>query len=242
MIYITGDTHRELDIHTINPDEFVEGRNLTRDDYVIIAGDFGCIWDAADGDRFWLKWINSLPWTTLFIDGNHENFDELNTYPIETWHGGKVHRIRENVYHLMRGEIFSIDDQKIFVFGGGFSHDYQYRTEHRSWWKDELPTIDEVSHAKKVLEHANWKVDYVITHDIYEASHFTDRYEWSMTPYGDGYVDIHSFLEEVNNKLDYKVWFHGHYHEDEVHYDKKGRPAVCLFNKIIHIEDWKQVE
>lgn len=241
MIYITGDTHRELDIHTINPDEFAAGRNLTRDDYVIIAGDFGCIWDGDDGDRFWLKWINSLPWTTLFIDGNHENFDVLNTYPEQMWHGGKVHRIRDNIYHLMRGEIFSIDGQTIFVFGGGFSHDVAYRVEHRSWWKDELPTNAEVKNAYDHLESVNWKVDYVITHDIYQSSDFTGRYTWSMNPYGPGYADIHSVLEDINNKLDYKVWYHGHYHADEIHYDKKGRPAVCLFNKIVLIEDWKQV-
>ena len=84
MIFITGDTHRELDIHTINPREFVEGRTLTRDDYVIICGDFGCIWDGGSGDRFWLNWLESEGWNTLFIDGNHENFDVLNQYPEET--------------------------------------------------------------------------------------------------------------------------------------------------------------
>ncbi len=241
MIYITGDTHRELDIHTINPDEFVQGRNLTRDDYVIIAGDFGCIWDGAEGDNFWLKWIDSLPWTTLFIDGNHENFDLLNSYPEKVWHGGKVHQIRDNIYHLKRGELFSIDDKQIFVFGGGFSHDYQYRVEHRSWWKDELPTRQEVDHAIERLDDIHWKVDYVITHDIYRSSLFTYRYSWSMLPYGSNYVDIHSFLDDINDRLDYKVWYHGHYHADEVHYDKKGRPAVCLFNKIIPLDNWEQV-
>ena len=121
MIFITGDTHRELDIHTINPREFVEGRTLTRDDYVIICGDFGCIWDGGSGDRFWLNWLESEGWNTLFIDGNHENFDVLNQYPEETWHGGKVHRIRSNIFHLMRGEVFDIEGKSFFTFGGASS-------------------------------------------------------------------------------------------------------------------------
>ena len=45
MIYITGDIHREQDIHKINPREFTVGNSLTENDYVIICGDFGCVWD-----------------------------------------------------------------------------------------------------------------------------------------------------------------------------------------------------
>ena len=55
MIYITGDIHREQDIHKINPREFIVGETLTEEDYVIICGDFGCIWDGSTGDNFWLN-------------------------------------------------------------------------------------------------------------------------------------------------------------------------------------------
>ena len=37
MIYITGDIHREQDIHKINPREFTVGNSLTENDYVIIC-------------------------------------------------------------------------------------------------------------------------------------------------------------------------------------------------------------
>ena len=151
MIYITGDIHREQDIHKINPREFTVGDTLTENDYVIICGDFGCVWDGSTGDNFWLKWLDSLPWNTLFIDGNHENFDVLNTYPIEEYKGGKVHRIRSKVFHLMRGEVFDIDGYKFFTMGGGFSHDVCYRTEHKNWWKDEICTIEEAKHAFDTL-------------------------------------------------------------------------------------------
>ena len=39
MIYITGDIHREQDIHKINPREFTVGDTLTENDYVIICVD-----------------------------------------------------------------------------------------------------------------------------------------------------------------------------------------------------------
>ncbi len=104
MIYFTGDTHREQDVAKINPDDkFPKGKELTSDDYLIVMGDFGFVYDGGKGDKFWLDWLESLPWTTCFIDGNHENFDLLNQYPQEQWHGGQIHRIRSNIVHLMRG-------------------------------------------------------------------------------------------------------------------------------------------
>lgn len=235
MIFITGDTHRELDIHTINPREFTEGNNLTRDDYVIICGDFGCIWDGGDGDRFWLNWLETLPWNTLFIDGNHENFDVLKTYPMEDWHGGKVRRIRSNVLYLMRGEYFDINGYSFFTFGGAPCHDVMYRKEHESWWKDELPTQEECDHAIDTLNQHNWKVDYVLTHDIYSLHPFSKRYPLDLSLYNENQRSVSDFLGTIEPKLDYKMWFHGHYHEDVIHYSN-NRPALCFFDRIIPIE------
>jgi metallophosphoesterase superfamily enzyme len=64
---------------------------MTKSDYVIIAGDFGVIWDNSKEQDYFLKWLDNKKFTTLFIDGNHENFDLLNEYPITEWNGGKVH-------------------------------------------------------------------------------------------------------------------------------------------------------
>ena len=35
----------------------------------------------------------------------YENFDLLNALPEKEWHGGRVHEVRENILHLMRGQI-----------------------------------------------------------------------------------------------------------------------------------------
>ena len=124
MIYITGDCHR--DYRRFNTRNFPEQKEMTKDDYVIICGDFGGIWDKDEESKeeiYLLDWLDSKPYTTLFVDGNHENFDRLYTYPEEEWNGGKIHRIRDSVIHLMRGQVFTIDEKKIFTFGGASSHD-----------------------------------------------------------------------------------------------------------------------
>ena len=46
MIYITGDIHGDIDIHKLSKHNFPEGQALTKEDYLIICGDFGLIFDA----------------------------------------------------------------------------------------------------------------------------------------------------------------------------------------------------
>lgn len=67
--------------------------------------------------------LEEKPFTTVFVDGNHENHQRLDSYPAETWQGGNVHFIRPSVIHLMRGQVFHIADKSFFVFGGASSHD-----------------------------------------------------------------------------------------------------------------------
>lgn len=237
MVYITGDVHREQDIHKINPREFEAGNHLTPDDYVIICGDFGCIWDGADGDRFWLNWLESLPWNTLFLDGNHENFDLLNNkFETVSYHGGLAHKIRSSIYHLKRGEVYEIDGKSFFTFGGAFSHDVQYRTEHVNWWKDELPTSEECENGLRNLAARNWQVDYILTHDVYGAHPLAGKYVTDMKSYDEDHVNIHGYLEQIAQKTDYKVWFTGHYHGDWK-YVRDGRPCVTLFEHVFLLDD-----
>ena len=95
MIYITGDCHGNFE--RFNPSIFPEQNEMTKEDYVIICGDFGGVWhrdEESKEETMVLDWLDSRPFTTLFVCGNHENFDRLYQYPIEDWHGGKVHKIR----------------------------------------------------------------------------------------------------------------------------------------------------
>ena len=76
MIYVTGDCHG--DFRKFSTDSFPEQKEMTKDDIVIVCGDFGAIWDSDGMSRFesyWLNWLDEKPFTTVFVDGNHENFD-----------------------------------------------------------------------------------------------------------------------------------------------------------------------
>lgn len=121
MIYATGDTHGNF--QRFKPEFFSEQADMTRSDHVIICGDFGGVWDGSQKEEQTLDWLERLPFTTLFVDGNHENFDRLAEYPVEEWQGGNVHFIRPHVIHLMRGQVFEIDGYTFFIMGGAQSHD-----------------------------------------------------------------------------------------------------------------------
>ena len=76
MILITGDTHGYIDFNKLKTLP-MKIKDLTYNDYVIIAGDFGGVWSekTLEQDLYHYK---KLPFTVLFVDGNHENFELLN--------------------------------------------------------------------------------------------------------------------------------------------------------------------
>ena len=75
MVYITGDTHAVF--NRFSTKNFPEQKEMTKDDFVIVCGDFGGIWYDNEYERHWLKWLSEKPFTILYVDGNHENFDRL---------------------------------------------------------------------------------------------------------------------------------------------------------------------
>lgn len=132
MIFLTGDTHGDINLQKLIA--FANQRpDLTKDDYLIICGDWGVLWDnePSEWEKNLLRQYDGFPWTTLFIDGNHENFQRLNALPVEEWHGGKIHRVTDSVLHLMRGQVFTLAGQTVFSFGGAESPDKVNRTRCR---------------------------------------------------------------------------------------------------------------
>ncbi|GHV82511.1 hypothetical protein AGMMS49991_10690 [Spirochaetia bacterium] len=208
MIYITGDTHGGIDMEKLNKENFPEQHRLTKQDYLIVAGDFGFIWQDNKEQRQWLELFKELNYTTLFIDGNHENFEQLNSFPVETWMGGKIHRIHDSILHLMRGQVFTIDDKTIFTFGGGTSIDRMFRRAYISWWPEEMPSAAEYRVGLDNLEAHNWQVDCVISHTgptkIIRA--LDEKF---------GADALTEYLQELSEKLQFEKWYFGHYHIDK---------------------------
>ena len=174
MIYATGDLHG--DALRFQPQYFPEQAEMTKDDYMIVCGDAGLVWHGDKSDDPLLDRLEALPFTVLFVDGNHENFDALNEYPVEQWHGGKVHKIRPHVIPLMRGQAFELQGRTFLTMGGAQSHDIadgildmdspdfyerydslrrnrgQFRINHISWWQEELPSDEEYAEARQTLK------------------------------------------------------------------------------------------
>ena len=165
MIYITGDVHIPTeDIQKLSSKRFPEQKNMGAEDYVIICGDFGGIWNGSPEEKYWIKWLDNKNFTTLFIDGNHENFDMLSQYEETPFHGGRAQRISEKVYHLMRGEMFELDGKHIYALGGAASHDKEYRKEGESWWSNELPSVSELEEIRNKWALYGRAADIIITH------------------------------------------------------------------------------
>ena len=263
MIYITGDCHKDFSRFTMK--NFPEQKKMTRDDYVIICGDFGGVWCSRKEkgksiDDYDLNWLEDKSFTTLFVDGNHENFDELYRYPVKDWHGGKVHELRPHVLHLMRGEVFELSGKKIFTFGGARSQDIGdgviewdeeglwkrtakewekadkiFRVNHYSWWEQELPTQEEIENGFANLEKHDYKVDYIVTHCCSNSVLF----EYAMMKFRDLHVAkeykdhniLTDFFDEINQRAEFSKWFFGHHHNDVAINDKH----ILLYYQIIRI-------
>lgn len=253
MIYITGDTHGDW-MSRLKTDSFPQQKEMTKDDYVIICGDFG-IWDNSEREKYNLDWLEDKPFTTLFVSGNHENYDILDSLPVEEWHGGKVNFVRPSVIHLMRGQVFEVDGKKFFTFGGASSHDVThgildpnepdfnlkkkkldrnpfalYRINHVSWWERELPNKGEMEEGRKNLAKHGNEVDYVITHSPYRA--IINQVDSGLLFYKqDALTD---YLQDIKATTLYKAWYFGHLHiEREFVHDK----STCLYKSIVRIDE-----
>lgn len=224
---IAGDTHGTFDIGKVV--KFFEGRDdeYTKADYLIICGDVGVCGFSASEEAQARGILRNLPVTTLFVDGNHENFDLLNSYGTDDWNGGKVHFIESDIIHLMRGQVFNIDGIKFFTFGGAHSLDKMNRVEGISWFPEEIPTQEEYEEGWKNLGKAGFCVDYILTHtgprEVVAAMGYEEL--------PDDEIALRQFLQRVADNTDFKAWYFGHLHMDTEVEDT----FFCLFDEIMEI-------
>ena len=250
MIYVTGDCHQNF--RKFNTKIFPEQKEMTKEDYVIICGDFGGVWNKEvenKEEKHLLDWLEEKPFTTLFVDGNHENFDRLYSYPVELWHGGKVHKIRPSVIHLMRGQIYEIDGKSFFTFGGASSHDIEsgildpedpdfkekkkwldrewqsYRVNHITWWAQELPSEEEMQEGRANLTAHDNQVDFIVTHCCATSTQMLIDVQ-KLKP------DIETdYLEEIKQTIQFKKWFFGHYHDNR----NVSKKEILIYEQFVRI-------
>lgn len=246
-IWITGDCHGNFSRFTRKQREKLD---IKPDDYVIICGDVGLLWADDKEFQYNLKFFETVPFTILFIAGNHDNYNMIEQYPLSNWNEGKVRQIiQDKVIYLERGQVYNIEGKYFFCLGGASSHDIEdgilnrnannfsgrlktlkrlkkkhYRILNESWWSQELPTEEELTNALEVLQNVDDKVDYIITHCC------SSRVEELL-----GYKDhdrLTDFFNYIDAFVEFKHWYFGHYHQDCVMSDERHTVVYQKFRKV----------
>jgi len=226
-IYITGDTHIDIDVRKLSFGYWPESRKLKSYDYLIVCGDFGLIWknEPDNIEKYWLKWFNERPYTTLFIDGNHENHYRLSKLEVVEKFGGKVGKVSDSIYHLKRGEVYTIANKKFFCFGGAESTDKESRLVNINWWKEEVPSHGDMDNAIDKLEEHDNEIDYIISHTL------PINFRGTFLGYEDKFNDpTCKFLQHLYDTIKFKMGFCGHFHEDVI-----MEKYMVLFKNIMRI-------
>ena len=230
-IFITGDTHSTYNLEKIKRKNWKEGYTLTKKDVLIIAGDFGFLWrhKRTKEEVYWLKWLEDRPWTTCFIDGNHENFDLLDNLQRRDLFGAEVGIVSHSIHHLLRGRIYKIHERRILALGGAHSHDREHREWGVSMWEQEMITDDDIDSTLHNLAIYHNKVDYVVTHCA-PIKYAKEAIPLSLVPYWTPDNSETQLQRLLDTGFIFKKWFFGHYHTNSY-----GDKWVCMFNKIHEI-------
>lgn len=220
-IGFTGDTHGDLNFQQVHR---ARRMGIT---HLFICGDFGYVWDDSHKEQKRLNYLSKLGITLMFVDGNHENHDILDKLPVETMFGGKVHKIRDNIIHLMRGEVYEINGLKYFAFGGANSTDKEFRKEGKSWWAREKPSDEEILNADINLCKYDYKVDIILTHTCYHSM---------LAAVGGSYRmdDVSDYLNYIKVVVEFRHWLFGHMHQNAY---IEGMKTGCLYKEIITLEE-----
>lgn len=234
MVYVTGDLHGGVTAYHVTSRYFKPAK---RGDIVICCGDFGAVWhhdyhtndkNRRNEDGFLEKTLRQrVLW--LAADGNHENFARLfgGEFPLVELFGGRAYKIRENIYYLKRGEIFSVHGATFLAFGGAVSQDrfgmrtksiswsggYDYvkpRVQGKNWWPEEIPDRNDFENACRNLDKHGWQVDYVISHTCpsSQRSNFVD-----VNRFKDPTEEM--LQELIDRGLKFKEWHFGHFHRNQ---------------------------
>lgn len=203
MIYITGDKHGDISF-------FKDKRmkQVKKGDYVIITGDFGFFWNNTVQEKENLEFLKTRDYNILFVDGTHENFDVLEQFPIVPYFGAKARKIADNIYHLMRGQIYIIEKKGIFTFGGGVSRDLQKMLDINMWSSREMPDKEEFVEGAKQLNAYGSRIDYIITHEPPTRIKGIIDPELKPNP-------VNIYLEQIASQMNFDKWFFGSMHLDE---------------------------
>ena len=223
--FLVSDIHGHLRLNFIK--NIIKSYQINFKDTVIILGDAGIVWSVpmnVEVEEFY----SNLDFTVLFLDGNHENFDELNKYGLVDKYGAKVKKILNNVFHLLRGESYLINSLKILVFGGAYSIKRDTNDSAVKTWTEELPNDIDMNYGLKTIEKNNYAFDYILTHQGPRS--FLDEIKYV---YSDKEIRFLEFLDTIKTHVKFKHWYFGHIHQD-LEIDN----ISSIYSKVVVVNDF----
>ena len=211
MIYFLSDLHASLEFEAFN--KYISENH--DDDLLILLGDLELAFRDTEENRQFNELLLNAKCPIAMIDGNHENYDFIYSYPTEEWNGGMVHRLSPYLVHLMRGYIYTIEGKSFLAFGGCRSSE-GWRLKGLYWPQQEA-SEEEYERAYRSLAERDNRVDYILTHKYHKDPN--DPYLVK------GLFDLTYFIDD---HVDFKCWYSGHGHMNwEI--DKRHRMVYdCL--------------
>ena len=201
---------------------------------MIILGDAGINFSLGKRDKLLKERLAQLPITLFCIHGNHEERPQLiDGYKTKKWRGGTVYFEEKypNVLFAVDGEIYDFDIGKAIVIGGAYSIDKSYRLDVGApWFESEQPDDETKELVEAKLKKNRWKVDFVFSHTGPSKYLPTDMF---LSNINESQVDksTEEWLDEIEEKLTYDVWYFGHFH-----CDREIDKAIILYEDILELE------
>lgn len=190
-------------------------------------GDFG-IWPGRAGAHY-LDQVDRATqehdvaiWVT---PGNHEDYSQINALPAPDAGNGLL-PLRRRITVIPRGHRWRHGGRTFVSLGGAPSIDYEHRTEHVSWWRDEAITPAEADrvaaggYADVMLAHGapNSGTDAV-------AAIVDDPRGWSSAALAYA-AEGRTLMDIAVRGVQPKVFAHGHYHVAD---DTGPHPAATRY-------------
>ena len=162
--------------------------------------------------------VYGYPCSFFFIRGNHEERPEnIEGYELKQMHGivrgpAFVQKKYPKLMFATEG-LYEIDGNRCFVTNGAYSVDKYYRLEKgASWFPDEELSDAEMAETLAKAEQAR-TVDYVFSHTCpakyMPTFMFIDGMDKSKISHR-----MEEFYDQLEETLDYKRWWCGHFHTD----------------------------
>lgn len=190
---------------------------------VVQVGDFG-VWPDRAGNHFLNevnRWAEHTGLPVLFVDGNHENFLHLASFPVDPNSG--LRALRPWVFHAPRGTRWTWRSLTWLALGGATSLDRAVLTPWVDWFPQEALTVGDTYRAA-----AGGDVDVMITHDCPAGVAIPDlrRSAWSTEALTDARVH-REMLRNVVDVVRPTHLFHGHFHRRYTAPLDLGEGLVC---------------